>query len=124
MSSDHSKLYSIINLKCPRCRRGNLFSVKNPYKLKAMMDMPSRCPVCQQDFVIEPGFYSGALWTSYPIVIGILVLTWLVFNVAFGFSATSVLIIGTALNLLLQPVIMRLGRSIWITLFVPYGGTE
>lgn len=86
--------------------------------------MPGHCPICQQDFVMEPGFYSGALWTSYPIVIGILVLTWLVFNVAFGFSATSVLIIGTALNLLLQPVIMRLGRSIWITLFVPYGGTE
>lgn len=73
---------------------------------------------------MEPGFYSGALWTSYPIVIGILVLAWLILNTAFGVAASSVLIVGTLVALLLQPVIMRLGRSIWISLFVPYRGRQ
>lgn len=120
--SKDTKLYSIIYLKCPRCHEGDLFSFKNPYRLKTMLDMPSHCPICQQDFVVEPGFYSGALWTSYPLVIGTLVLNWLLLNTTFGFPASSVFIIGTLVAVTLQPVIMRLGRSIWINLFVGYQG--
>ena len=122
MISKHSKFYSIVNLKCPRCHEGDLFLVKNSYMLRTMLAMPSRCPVCQQDFVIEPGFYSGALWTSYPLVIGILVITWLILHTTFGLPASSVSVVGTVIALILQPIIMRLGRSIWINLFVSYRG--
>lgn len=86
--------------------------------------MPSHCPVCQQDLVMEPGFYSGALWMSYPFVIGTLVITWLILNTTFGFPASSVFSTGTLVAIILQPVIMRLGRSIWINLFVPYCGRQ
>jgi hypothetical protein len=85
-----------------------------------MLNMPSHCPICQQDFVMEPGFYSGALWTSYPLVIGTLVFNWLLLNTIFGFPALSVFITATLVAITLQPVIMRLGRSIWINLFVSY----
>jgi uncharacterized protein (DUF983 family) len=53
-----SKLYSIAHLKCPHCQEGNLFSVSNSYDLKHMLDMPDYCPVCHEDFKVEPGFYS------------------------------------------------------------------
>lgn len=86
--------------------------------------MPVHCPICQQDFVMEPGFYSGALWTSYPFAIGTLVITWLILNTIFGFPASSVFITGTLVAIILQPVIMRLGRSIWINIFVPYRGRQ
>lgn len=122
--SKETKLYSIIYCKCPRCHDGDLFSVKNPYRLKTMLDMPVHCPICQQDFVMEPGFYSGALWTSYPFAIGTLVITWLILNTIFGFPASSVFITGTLVAIILQPVIMRLGRSIWINIFVPYRGRQ
>lgn len=119
-----TKLYSILYLKCPRCHQGDLFSAKNPYILRSMLDMPHRCPVCQQDLMMEPGFYSGALWTSYPIVIGILVITWLLLHSLFQFPASSVFITGAVIALIFQPIIMRLGRAIWINLFVPYRGTQ
>jgi hypothetical protein len=121
MFNKKSKLYSIINLKCPRCHEGNLFCDKNPYELKTMLNMPVRCLVCQQDFVMEPGFYSGALWASYPIVIGVLVLTWLILNQVLGLSS-YVFVTGTLAALVLQPIIMRLGRSAWIHVFVTYRG--
>lgn len=64
---EHSKLHSAIYLKCPRCQQGNLFEESNPFKLDRAMDMPKNCPICNQDFVKEPGFYDGAIWLSYLI---------------------------------------------------------
>lgn len=114
-----TKLYSILKLKCPRCHEGNLFTVRNPWNLKRVLEMPKRCPVCRQDFVIEPGFYTGALWTSYPIVIliDLLLLSPILFYPAY----IILIVVGMVIiSLLLQPVIMRLGRAIWINIFVNF----
>ena len=124
MLNKESKLYSIVNLKCPRCHEGDLFSVKNPFMLGTMLTMPHRCPVCQQDFIMEPGFYSGALWTSYPIVIGIIVVTWLVLRFYFQLSVSYIVTTATFISLIVQPVVMRLGRAVWINLFVSYRGRQ
>ncbi len=115
-----SKLYSIVYLKCPKCHEGNLFSARNPYLLKSMLDMPHYCPVCKQDFLEEPGFYSGALWTSYPIVIVILIIVWLVFHFLFKQSDGIGILIGSLVVLMLQPILMRVGRAIWINIFISY----
>lgn len=111
--------HSILHLKCPRCHKGNLFSAGNPYNLKHMLDMPDRCPVCKQDFRMEPGFYSGALWVSFPLIVLLAIPLWIViFNWEISEELTfllfGLLIIG------LQPVIMRYSRAIWIHVFVKY----
>jgi len=83
--------------------------------------MHANCDNCGQKFEIEPGFWIGALWASYPIVVAIetpfLMLalfadtaadTWMYFGcmvVAFG---------------LLFPLMLRLGRSIWAHVFIRY----
>ncbi|WP_157494924.1 DUF983 domain-containing protein [Flavobacterium sp. KJJ] len=64
-----TKLYNIFLLKCPRCYKGNLFTNPGLFVFKSILKMPERCPQCNQDFRIEPGFYSAALWISYPIVL-------------------------------------------------------
>jgi uncharacterized protein (DUF983 family) len=79
----NSKLNSIITCKCPRCRQGNLFVEKNPWVYSTMLTMPDNCPVCNQDFKIEPGFYIGALWTSYPIVVVFGIILFLILNFVF-----------------------------------------
>jgi multisubunit Na+/H+ antiporter MnhE subunit len=84
--------------------------------------MPRHCAVCQQDFIMEPGFYSGALWTSYPIVVIILTAAWLVFHSLFKLSDLISFFIGSLIVLILQPIIMRVGRAFWINLFVRYAG--
>src|SRR5690606_25695477 len=115
-----SKLYSILYLKCPRCHEGDLFTSRNPYELRSMLNMPRHCPVCGQDFMMEPGFYTGALWTSYPLVIATFAISWLVLNNAFGFSSPATLLAGSLIAVALQPPIMRMGRAIWINVFVAY----
>ena len=81
--------------------------------------MPNTCPICQQDFKMEPGFYSGALWASYPIVVLVMIIVGLLsYTVNLSRSATFTLVI--IISLVLQPVIMRYGRAIWINIFVKY----
>lgn len=118
----HSALHSILFLKCPRCREGNLFTTKNPYLLNRTLEMPDRCPVCGQDFRIEPGFYIGALWAAYPLVVLLILCTWLIAFLLLSIPGTTALVIGSVVAILLQPVLMRLGRAIWISVFIDYRG--
>lgn len=117
--SKGSKLYSITKLKCPKCQEGNLFLVSNAWNFKKMLDMPDRCPTCNQDFCIEPGFYSGALWVSFPIVviIGLILLSPLLLYPDFFNLIVS---LGVIIIFILQPIIMRWGRAAWINIFVHY----
>ena len=115
-----SKLSSILTCKCPRCRKGNLFVNRNPYSFKNSLAMPDHCPVCSQDFKIEPGFYIGALWTSFPIVIVIMTLLSVLLLAYFKMEMNWFFVTLTVVLLLLQPIIIRLGRSIWIHVFVKY----
>jgi uncharacterized protein (DUF983 family) len=53
---------ALLALRCPRCHRGKLFRRKAlSFKF---MDMPSECPVCNQTYEPEPGFYYGAMYIS------------------------------------------------------------
>ena len=115
-----SKIYSVTHLKCPKCQKGNLFSVPNPYNIKRVLDMPDTCPVCKQDFVKEPGFYLGALWISYPIVMTVLLLSGVLLYFITKLSFLYILFAAVAVLLVLQPLIMRYSRAIWINLFVDY----
>ena len=82
--------------------------------------MPDRCPKCDQDYNIEPGFYSGALWVSFPILVLLVIplAFWLVFNsklsVGIDFLIIGLVVFG------IQPLIMRVSRAIWINVFVRY----
>lgn len=93
---------------------------KNPYELRHVLDMPDHCPVCGQDFEMEPGFYSGALWTSYPIVIFLFIVLGVLMKAIFDPAFLTIFLVVSAIVLMLQPVIMRLGRAIWINLFVKF----
>lgn len=114
-----SKLYSVVHCKCPKCQEGNLFIEKNPWKFNTMLTMPDRCPNCDQDFTIEPGFYYGALWMSYPLVvviaISLLVPLWL-----WPEAYVWILSVMIVFLFLIQPMLMRWGRAIWLNVFVSY----
>ena len=58
---------SAVKEKCPRCRSGKMFT--HPIYSTKFSSMYSNCPVCGQDFEIEPGFYWGAMYVSYGFTI-------------------------------------------------------
>jgi hypothetical protein len=82
--------------------------------------MPDRCPICGQDFIIEPGFYLGALWVSYPIVIALELIFIAISLFVFKQSLTISFIVASLLLLLLSPVLIRVSRSLFIHINVGF----
>ena len=118
-------LKSVLTNKCPHCRQGDLFINPNPYDLRNTMKMPEACPLCGQKYELQTGFYFGTGFVSYALSVmlsGITFITWW-FTVGMGIKDNRIFWwLGTnaALLIILQPLIQRLARSIWIAFFVRY----
>jgi ribosomal protein S27AE len=122
-----NKLLSIFSNKCPRCRQGKLFVSSNPYDLPNITKMNEQCPVCGQPTEIEIGFYVGTGYVSYALTVAYFVSSFVAWKVLIGmtFDLDDNRIIywlfsSIVLLILLQPIFMRLSRSIWIAMFVPF----
>ena len=113
-------LQSVIKCKCPKCRVGNLFLCKQHYDLKSFTDMNRNCSNCGQDFLIEPGFYLGAMWVSYPIVIFLEITFTLIGLFILQFGLISSILFSSVLLLILTPPLIRLSRSLFIHLNVSF----
>src|SRR3954467_8172876 len=110
--SETSKSGAMLHAKCPRCRRGDMFSggMYNFFSNK----IHKHCPHCNLHFEIEPGYFYAAMYVSYALN---------VFE-AFGFVAITYLLthngdspwlyIGAILTgcLLLSPINFRYSRVI------------
>lgn len=124
-NKEHGVLWSVVNNKCPRCREGNLFTHSNPYNLKHNLDMPEHCPVCGQKYELQTGFYFGTGYVGYALTVFISAVTFVLWWFTIGMSVSDNRVmwwLGTnaAIVLLLQPMLQRLSRSIWIAFFVRY----
>jgi len=116
---------SILQNKCPRCRRGKLYKSHNPYALRSFMKMHERCPVCGQPLDMEPGFYYGTNMVSYVLAILLSVISFMFWLIFIGFSFHDQRFfwwmgLNAILLVLLQPPLMRLSRTIWLAFFVRY----
>ena len=120
MSNTRSPLYSILHNKCPRCHEGNFFEVNNFYNLKKFGNMNDKCPVCNEDFRREPGYYFGATYVSYGLTVGFAIGLFLLLCVVFSMETIPFIITLSVLLLLLLPVFYRFSRLIWIHMFVRY----
>jgi len=129
-SHDHSSrkpnlLSSVLRNRCSRCRRGPLFVDSNAYHLKRFMKMHENCPVCGQPFEIEVGFWYGTGFVSYALAVAVCVATFIAWKVLIGMSLHDNRVfwwmgINGLVLVLLQPLLMRLSRTIWLYFFVRY----
>ncbi len=116
---------TIVKCQCPRCRRGDMFVDRNPYNLKKTMKMHEKCTVCGQPFEIEVGFYYGSSYVSYALAVAFSVASLIAWWALIGMSTTDNRFfywmgINAVLLVLLQPVLMRLARALWLSFFVRY----
>jgi hypothetical protein len=112
-------------MKCPRCRRGPMFTQPNPWKLREITKMPHNCPECGQPFELEIGFWYGTGYVSYGLSFGVSVASFIAWWVLIGMSTQDHrffwwLAFNAVLLIFLQPWLMRLSRVIWLYLFVHY----
>ncbi|AEE19670.1 uncharacterized protein DUF983 [Dokdonia sp. Hel_I_63] len=115
-----SKINSIIKGKCPVCQNESMYKNPNPYILSQTLKMHERCSHCNTKYKIEPSFFYGAMYVSYPVGIAFATAAFVI--TYFFFEATLVntfiAIVGTMI--VFMPVIMRLARNIWINFFMKY----
>lgn len=120
MDKIENSFLSILKLKCPRCHSGNLFINKNVYQYKGFFDMPEKCPKCQQDFEIEPGFYYGAMYISYGLTIALNVAVFAILIFFNAFTLNMFFAVAGPVLLAATPYIFKVSRSVWIDMCVKY----
>lgn len=118
-------LISVLGCRCPRCREGKLFQHPVSANLKKNMLMHETCPLCGQPTEIEVGFYYGTSYVSYVLTVALSVASLMAWWVIIGLSVNDNrffywLGFNALLLILLQPWLMRLSRSLWISWFVRY----
>jgi hypothetical protein len=118
-------LWSLFTMKCPRCRRGHMFSQPNAWKLKETLKMPAKCPECSQLFELEVGFWYGTGYVSYVLSFALSVATFTAWWVLIGMSTQDSRFFywmgfNAVLLVVLQPWLMRLSRVVYLYFFVRY----
>lgn len=119
-----TKLFGILNGKCPKCQEGIIFKSKNPYDLSSMFAINGNCSCCNMSFDPEPEFYTGALFVSYAFSVAIVISVFVVSNILFDSPNLYYMIAaGIGIAFLFAPMNIRLSRMIWISIFYKYDPT-
>jgi len=111
--------------QCPHCREGKIFAKENAYDFKGNLEMHENCPICNQVTEIEVGFYYGTSYVSYILTVALSGFTFVVWCIFIGISVDDNRVfywlgINSALVLVLQPLLMRFSRTLWLSWFVNY----
>ena len=118
-------LRNVLKLQCPRCRQGKLFQHTLSINLTNNLSMHQRCKVCNQPTEVEVGFYYGTGYVSYALTVALTAATFVAWLLTIGFALSDNRIYwwlgsNAIFLLLLQPWLMRLSRSLWLSWFVSY----
>ncbi|MGL4599809.1 MAG: DUF983 domain-containing protein [Bacteroidia bacterium] len=101
----------------------NLYENNNPYYLPKLGRMKKNCACCGQKFEPETGFYYGAMYVSYGLSV---VLMAIAFGILYwGFDASFPVLLSTILGIYILgfPLLFRISRNIWLSMFVKYNAT-
>ena len=117
MAAPESSTLALLDLRCPRCHQGKLFST-SAFHITQFARMPAQCPVCAQSFEPEPGFYFGSMYITFACNVATLLVVGMLLYYLFGNPDTWVyVVVVTGITLLLTPAILRYSRALMLYLF-------
>lgn len=109
--------FAILNAKCPQCREGDMFKYKW-WQILKFVKFYQHCPHCNLRFDREPGFFHGAMYISYAMIVAMVTTSWFVLYFIFKDPAFEVYIYTIVfLNIVLLPIFFRYSRVIYIYTF-------
>jgi uncharacterized protein (DUF983 family) len=114
-----SKTYGIVHMKCPRCHEGDLYETPT-FSFRKTFDMHKNCPHCGQKYVLESGFYWGAMYVAYALSGGYMLGGFAVMFFLLGIDPYWSLGILTVGAFGLYGWFFRMARSIWLSAFVRF----
>ncbi len=112
---------SILGIKCPSCRKGQMFEGSSYQFKMSSFNMNKFCPDCQQDLEPEPGFYFGSMFISYGLTGWFSIFFVMLFHwyLALGlYTSFGLLILFLAINFIWT---YRFSRGIWAHIAIKYG---
>ena len=114
-----SKLYSILTGTCPKCHNESMYTDQNLLHVQNSLKMNEKCSHCGFKYMIEPGFFFGAMYVSYALNVAVGVAAFIIaYLISESLKTAFIAIIITLL--VLFPIVMRLSRSLYINMFVSY----
>ncbi len=111
-----SMLSGIFMMRCPSCRRSPMYVNPNPYHWKSMGDMHQICPKCSHAIDQEAGYFVGAMYFSYAmmvawnfsIAVGVYLITGQLFD-----NFKMLMALGIISSIIISPVVFRYSRVLW-----------
>ena len=115
-----SKALAVAKCKCPQCQSGKMFNYPF-WNLNKFTEMDTNCKVCNLKYEIEPGFFWGAMYVSYFLTVGLmLVLGGFILWVSNGKADFWDYVIPIITSLILiSPITYRFARVFMIYFFSP-----
>lgn len=117
-------IYGLLMMKCPECRKGNIFHRRNIFPLKGFLKMNDHCPHCGQKLKGEANNGPGINYVLTTMLLFLnLVWYWPIFGLSykddsiFYFLGTSTLVVIVA-----QPLLMRISRVIYLYILLAVKG--
>jgi uncharacterized protein (DUF983 family) len=114
-----SALKSIVTCKCPRCRRGKVFTHRNHYHRK-FGKIEDKCSECDLVYEMEQGFWYGAMYISYAFGVAISIPVVLILSFYTQLVIPQITGVIFLLLVLLMPLLFRYSRSVWLHIFIRY----
>lgn len=115
-SHPRPKIISFLQCTCPRCGNDKVFlyPITN---LRRFTKTKLVCANCQLTYQPEPGFFFGAMYWSYAMLVALIVTLSILFSI-FGKLETGVYWIPVIIILLL-PLIFRYSRMLMLYVVYP-----
>lgn len=112
----HNRLLSFVACKCPRCGKSKVFRY-SIFNVTKFSDTKDHCDNCGLDYQPETGFFFGAMYWSYAIIVAIIITFSIAFSV-FGIFDYAIYAIPVAIILSL-PLIFRYSRMLMLYIVYP-----
>lgn len=112
-----SSVFSMFKGKCPSCESENVFHSKGNLMLFKIPKMEDRCKKCNYKLNKETGFFTGAMYVCYGLVVAELIVLYLVLSAIFELSLLQKYIGLVLAVFLVSSFNFRFSRIIWIYIF-------
>ncbi|WP_339626626.1 DUF983 domain-containing protein [uncultured Maribacter sp.] len=119
-----TKVYGIFSGTCPVCQNESMYMESNTYKLRSTLKMKERCSDCNTKYKIEPSFFYGAMYVSYPVGLAFATAAFVLGYLVFDLGLITTYCIIVAVMVMALPIILRISRNIWINIFLSYEKRE
>lgn len=111
-----SRVVGFLKCTCPRCGKSGVFK-HSIFNITKFAETNLECKVCKLDYMPEPGFFFGAMYWSYAMIVGMIITQSILF---YNLNIFDYAIFTIPISIIvLLPVIFRYSRMLMLYVVYP-----